>query len=84
MAGGADGTKRINYVLWAKVVSLKEAVGLGLGSLRVKNISLIFKWWWTLRINGTILWFKVIKGLHNLVHKPSDYIVKKNSTWRLE
>nr|KAJ0188447.1 hypothetical protein LSAT_V11C900502100 [Lactuca sativa] len=55
-------------------VSLKEAVGLGLGSLRVKNISLIFKWWWTLRINGTILWFKVIKGLHNLVHKPSDYI----------
>ena len=42
---GLDDKNKISWVAWEKVVTSKETGGLGLGSLRAFNLSLIMKWW---------------------------------------
>ena len=41
--GGTDEKKRINWVAWQSVTAPKETGGLGMGSLRALNLSLITK-----------------------------------------
>lgn len=66
------------------MVPSKESGGLGLGSLRDCNLSLIVKWWWHLKKGENELWCRVIKGIHNLYNKPSDYMANKTyaGVWR--
>lgn len=66
------------------MIAPREADGLGLGSLKALNLSLIVKWLWRLKTDGPSLWSKVIKGIHNLYNKPADHISKKNPTWCME
>ena len=54
--GGSGNKRKIAWVSWGKVVTSKEKGGLGLGSLKAFNISLIAKWWWALKTNKTTLW----------------------------
>lgn len=77
MGGGSIDRKKINWVSWEKVTAPREADGLGLGSLKALNLSLIVKWLWRLKTDGSSLWSKVIKGIHNLYNKPADHISKK-------
>ncbi|KAL4589627.1 hypothetical protein LXL04_002535 [Taraxacum kok-saghyz] len=78
--GGLDGKKKISWVAWDKVVAPKDLGGLGVGSLKAFNISLIVKWWWRLRENDQTLWSRVIRGIHNLKRKPEDVMSKKSIT----
>nr|KAJ0188284.1 hypothetical protein LSAT_V11C900489440 [Lactuca sativa] len=57
--GDTENNKKIHWVTWEKVIEHKEAGGLGLGSLRDLNLSLIVKWWWRLRLNQDTLWSQV-------------------------
>nr|KAJ0216241.1 hypothetical protein LSAT_V11C300125010 [Lactuca sativa] len=75
--GGAEEQKKINWVSWKSVTAPKEIGGLGLGSLKALNLSLITKWIWRLKVDSSGLWSKVIKGIHNLYNKPAQYISKK-------
>nr|KAJ0197364.1 hypothetical protein LSAT_V11C700352090 [Lactuca sativa] len=75
--GGTDEKKRINWVAWQSVTAPKETGGLGMGSLRALNLSLITKWIWRLKVDNSGLWSKVIKGIHNLHGKPAQLICKK-------
>nr|KAJ0224075.1 hypothetical protein LSAT_V11C200069590 [Lactuca sativa] len=75
--GGTDEKKRINWVAWQSVTAPKEIGGLGMGSLRALNLSLITKWKWRLKVDNSGLWSKVIKGIHNLHGKPAQHICKK-------
>ena len=43
--------------------------GLGVGSLAVKNSSLLFKWWWRFSQEPQSLWCSVIRAIHNI---PAD------------
>nr|KAJ0205515.1 hypothetical protein LSAT_V11C500267880 [Lactuca sativa] len=48
--GGSEDNKKISWVLWSKITKDKEDGGLGVGAIEGFNISLIFKWWWRLKI----------------------------------
>ncbi|XP_023744085.1 uncharacterized protein LOC111892246 [Lactuca sativa] len=53
--GGAEESRKINWVNWQNVLSPKNVGGLGLGSLKALNLALILKWWWRLKVDGTSL-----------------------------
>lgn len=53
--GGTEEKRKINWVAWEKFVAPKNVGGLGLGSLKAFNLSLIVKWWWRLRTEENTL-----------------------------
>lgn len=78
--GEMESNKKINWVAWEKVITHKDASGLGLGALRALNLSLITKWWWRYRKDFTGFWCQIIQGLHNLYDKPDTCIAKRTIT----
>lgn len=72
--GGDDSKRKIHWVSWDKVVAPKSEGGLGVGTIRTLNTSLLVKWWWRFKTEKNSLWVKVVKGIHNLHNKPHDYL----------
>nr|KAJ0197867.1 hypothetical protein LSAT_V11C700361530 [Lactuca sativa] len=66
-----------NFFGVEKVIAPKEKGGLGLGSLRAFNLTLIVKWWWDMKNNRSALWRRVVMGIHNLKNKPAERLSKK-------
>ncbi|XP_023738523.1 uncharacterized protein LOC111886502 [Lactuca sativa] len=58
--------KGISWVGWDKIIAPKKVGGIGLGSIYSLNISLLAKWLWRLKSDSSVLWAKVIRGVHNL------------------
>lgn len=56
-----------------------------MGSIKALNIALIFKWWWRLRSDPSLLWSQVISSIHNLNSKSLDYFanMKILSLWKI-
>ncbi|GKA81884.1 RNA-directed DNA polymerase, eukaryota, reverse transcriptase zinc-binding domain protein [Tanacetum coccineum] len=52
------------WVRWQKVLSDKEDVGLGVGSLKAKNMGLLGKWKWRFRNDRNSLRRKIIKEIY--------------------
>ncbi|CAI9301072.1 unnamed protein product [Lactuca saligna] len=71
--GNSGDKKKIHWVAWDIVTASKEAGGLGMGTIKSLNISLMVKWWRRLRTEASTIWTAVIKGIHNLNSKPDDY-----------
>ncbi|PWA68342.1 RNA-directed DNA polymerase, eukaryota, Reverse transcriptase zinc-binding domain protein [Artemisia annua] len=46
------------------VISPRVNGGLGIGSLRITNQALLFKWWWRFCVEDQALWCKVIRSIH--------------------
>ncbi|KAJ9563442.1 hypothetical protein OSB04_008602 [Centaurea solstitialis] len=59
--GGTDVNKRISWIAWDKVIRDKKSGGLGIGSLRALNLSLLMKWRWREKCEPHALWNKVIQ-----------------------
>nr|KAJ0194327.1 hypothetical protein LSAT_V11C800406660 [Lactuca sativa] len=72
--GGCDGSKKIHWVSWEKVLVAKSNGGIGVGSIKALNIGLLVKWWWRLKNDSHSLWARVISGIHNLWNKPGAYL----------
>lgn len=49
-----------------------------MGSIRALNTNLLVKWWWHLKIKKELLWSKMIKGIHNLLNTPHNYLSNTN------
>ncbi|KAD3068242.1 hypothetical protein E3N88_36122 [Mikania micrantha] len=62
--GGTPGKSKISWVAWPSMLSSKENGGIGLGSIRASNLSLLLKWLWRLKDNKNALWATVIKAIH--------------------
>lgn len=62
--GIKDGTRGIAWGSWNKVCSSLDYGGLGVGSIRAMNLSLLGKWKWRFLIEKNALWRKVICALH--------------------
>ncbi|GJY17125.1 putative RNA-directed DNA polymerase, eukaryota, reverse transcriptase zinc-binding domain protein [Tanacetum coccineum] len=62
--GGSANEKKISWIAWDKVTSPRNMGGLGIGSLKTSNQSLLAKWWWRIRNEEHALWSKVIYLLH--------------------
>ena len=41
-----EGGRAISLVKWEVVQRPKKLGGLGVGDIVVKNVALLFKWWW--------------------------------------
>lgn len=78
--GGSEDKKTIHWVSWEKVIADKDKGGLGVGSLKSINISLLVKWLWRLRSESSTQWAKVITGVHKLHDKGDDYYSMKSMT----
>ncbi|XP_071695506.1 uncharacterized protein [Rutidosis leptorrhynchoides] len=59
--------KGITWVNWDQTRALIQKGGLGIGSLKAKNLSLLGKWWWwRFRSEPESLWAKVIQSIYGI------------------
>lgn len=58
-------------VAWENIEAPREFVGLGVGSIRMKNLGffLLLKWWWHFCGEDESLWKKIVKSVHNINHQ---------------
>ncbi|XP_076892373.1 uncharacterized protein LOC143544101 [Bidens hawaiensis] len=63
--GGTEDESKINWIAWKKVVEPIDRGGLGFGSLREANLSMLSKWWWRFKTEKHSLWRKVIWAIHH-------------------
>nr|GEY15121.1 cysteine-rich receptor-like protein kinase [Tanacetum cinerariifolium] len=56
--------RKIAWIAWDKVISPLNQGGLGIGSLKTSNQSLLAKWWWRFLNEENALWRKVIVSIH--------------------
>ena len=66
MRGGEDNRK-IAWINWELICSLKEDGGLGVRRLRAFNLSLLGKWCWRLLVDKEGLWYRVLKARYGEV-----------------
>ncbi|GKC52624.1 hypothetical protein Tco_1075369 [Tanacetum coccineum] len=59
-----DGSRKMVWINWNKIIMEKDMGGLGVGSIRAKNLSLLGKWIWRFHTENTTLWHKVIKEIY--------------------
>ncbi|GJY60414.1 RNA-directed DNA polymerase, eukaryota, reverse transcriptase zinc-binding domain protein [Tanacetum coccineum] len=80
---GESGEKKMMWVRWKKCLASKKSRGLGIGSIFVLNISLLFKWIWRFLSQPSDLWVKVIKIIYELNGGIFDGSVpgSSKSTW---
>ncbi|GJT88766.1 hypothetical protein Tco_1070483 [Tanacetum coccineum] len=64
--GGSPDEKKIAWVSWEKVISPLNQGGIGIGSLKVSNHSLLAKWWWRFHAEESALWVKIIRSIHGI------------------
>ena len=58
------GERKISWIAWDKTLNSLENGGLGIGSLKAHNLSLLAKWWWSFRKEKSTLWKHVIMDFH--------------------
>ncbi|KAJ0511624.1 putative RNA-directed DNA polymerase [Helianthus annuus] len=63
--GGSDENTYTSWMAWEKVIAPIEYGGLGFGSLRDANLSLLAKWWWRFTTEKDNLWRRVIWSIHH-------------------
>lgn len=73
--GGSSDTKKICWMAWDKVLRSKHCGGLGIGSLRALNLSMLVKWHWRDKTELEALWKGVVHGCKGR-HGPQP------GTWR--
>lgn len=64
--GFKEDSKGISWVKWESVMCNKESGGLGIESLKAKNLGLIGKWRWRFHEENNALWRKVVIALHGV------------------
>ncbi|GJW72625.1 putative RNA-directed DNA polymerase [Tanacetum coccineum] len=77
---GVQMIKKIPWISWDKVIATRDFGGLGIGSLKIYNQTMLTKWWWRFYTEDNALWNKVVcsiygptGGLHyNSLLKPNS------------
>nr|GEW02370.1 Gag-Pol polyprotein [Tanacetum cinerariifolium] len=62
--GGSLDNKKIPWIAWKKLCSLKSCGGLGVGSFNALNLDMISKLWWRFHLEKNSLWRRVITSIH--------------------
>nr|GEV84782.1 putative ribonuclease H protein At1g65750 family [Tanacetum cinerariifolium] len=60
--GGESSKSKISLIKWEVVCKPKELGGLGVVPLRIKNLSLLAKWWSKLNSNKESLWKTILQN----------------------
>lgn len=62
-----DGEKKgIPLLRWDIITKPKEMEGLGVGDMVVKNVAMLFKWWWRFTKEESPLWKRTICSIYNI------------------
>ncbi|GKC49890.1 RNA-directed DNA polymerase, eukaryota, reverse transcriptase zinc-binding domain protein [Tanacetum coccineum] len=72
--GFKENEKKIVWIRWQKIIADKKDGGLGFGSIKAKNLSLLGKWRWRFLNEKDALWRKIISK-----HYSSDegFVVRR-------
>ncbi|GJS55037.1 hypothetical protein Tco_0628399 [Tanacetum coccineum] len=62
--GSSEDSKKLAWVKWSNIFASFDKGGLGVGSLKAFNMSLLLKWRWRHFHNLNALWFHVVKTIH--------------------
>ncbi|GJZ17745.1 putative RNA-directed DNA polymerase, eukaryota, reverse transcriptase zinc-binding domain protein [Tanacetum coccineum] len=79
--GESQDSKKLAWVKWSNVLSSFDKGGLGIGSLKSFNLSLLQKWRWRFITNPKLLWVKAIKTLHGQEGGFDHQGCKTNGVW---
>ncbi|GKE76762.1 RNA-directed DNA polymerase, eukaryota, reverse transcriptase zinc-binding domain protein, partial [Tanacetum coccineum] len=60
----SEDSKKLAWIKWSNILASLDKGGLGIGSLKVFNMSLLLKWRWRLFHNPNALWVHVVKAIH--------------------
>nr|GEV47996.1 RNA-directed DNA polymerase, eukaryota, reverse transcriptase zinc-binding domain protein [Tanacetum cinerariifolium] len=60
----SEDSKKLTWVKWSNILASLEKGGLGVGSFKVFNMSLLLKWRWLFFNNLNALWVHVVKAIH--------------------
>nr|GFA32476.1 hypothetical protein [Tanacetum cinerariifolium] len=61
--GASGDKKKTAWIKWSNILASHDR-GLGVGSLKAFNMSLLLKWRWRLLNHPYALWVKVVKAIH--------------------
>lgn len=63
---------------WTDLEAARKTGGLGFGSIQVKNLGFLLKWWWIYCKDDDQLWKRVISSVHNLPNNffTLDHLLK--------
>lgn len=73
LRGGDDQNNKLITVAWKMIEAPKDFGGLGVGSLKLKNLGLLVKRCWRYCNTDASLWKKVIQSINNLPNKFMSY-----------
>ncbi|KAJ0587441.1 hypothetical protein HanIR_Chr04g0163231 [Helianthus annuus] len=62
--GGSKECAKVSWMACKKVCSPIQYGGLGFGSLKDMNVSMLTKWWWWFKVEHNALWRNVVWLLH--------------------
>ncbi|GJS59725.1 RNA-directed DNA polymerase, eukaryota, reverse transcriptase zinc-binding domain protein [Tanacetum coccineum] len=62
--GSSEDSKKLSWIKWSNTLSSHDKGGLGVGSLKAFNLSLLLKWRWRLMQKSNALWVQVVKFVH--------------------
>ncbi|PWA65580.1 hypothetical protein CTI12_AA332140 [Artemisia annua] len=54
------------WISWKNIMANRDFGGLGVGSIRSKNLSLLGKWRWRFLMEKEAIWRKVISKFHGV------------------
>ncbi|GJS05059.1 RNA-directed DNA polymerase, eukaryota, reverse transcriptase zinc-binding domain protein [Tanacetum coccineum] len=62
--GSSEDSKKLAWVKWSNILASLDKGGLGVGSLKAFNMSLLLKWRWRIFHISNALWVHVVKAIH--------------------
>nr|GEW28430.1 RNA-directed DNA polymerase, eukaryota, reverse transcriptase zinc-binding domain protein [Tanacetum cinerariifolium] len=62
--GASVEKRKLAWVKWSNILAPLKKGGLGVGSLKYFNLSLLLKWRWRLMKDPSALWVIVLKSIH--------------------
>ena len=77
-----DEEQSRHLISWTILSRPKEVGGLGMGNLKLKNVSLLAKWLWRFPLESEALWCRIIKAKYGLKQNNWDPAGHSASTCR--
>lgn len=80
----SNGRMCVPSVSWSSIELPKELGGLGVGNILMKNLILLFKWWWRFSDSDLPLWKKILSSIYKIRGlKASSYAFSsaKDGVW---
>lgn len=57
-----SNSSKMHLIKWSTVCSSLGQGGLGISSIKYRNVSLLAKWWWKYRVESDKLWHKILSS----------------------